>query len=300
MDRILQMQTFVAVVDAGSFVGAADRLDLSRAAASRYVAELESRLGVRLLHRTTRRLSLTQEGSTFLARCRTLLADIEEAESELNTHVREAVGLLRVNAPVSFGISHLAPLWPDFLGLHPRLRLDVTLADRLVDLVEEAYDLAIRISSLENSSLIGRRLATTRIVMCASPAYLERRGIPETPEDLEDHEVIGYSYWSTGDEWQLDGPRGKVVVRTRPRLQANNGDTCRIAAIAGRGIILQPTFLVGQDLAAGALVQLLPEYKPMELGIYAVYPTRRFVAPKVRALMDFLAERLPGMSDSQP
>ncbi|GJM09058.1 MAG: LysR family transcriptional regulator [Lysobacteraceae bacterium] len=297
MDRFLQMQTFTAVVDAGSFVCAAERLDISRAAASRHVADLEARLGVRLLHRTTRRLSLTHEGETFLVRCRTLLAEMEEAEAELSSRAEAAVGLLRINAPVSFGIRQLAPLWADFLQLHPKLRIEVTLADRLVDLVEEGYDVAIRISSLRDSSLIGRPLATTQIVMCASPEYLQRNGVPETHEDLQSHSVIGYSYWSTGDEWRLEGPQGPVVVKTRPRLQANNGDTCRAAALAHQGIILQPTFLVGLDIAAGYLVPILPDYKSIELGIYAVYPTRKHVAPKVRTLIEFLDQRLSDMSE---
>lgn len=292
MDRFLEMQTFRAVVDAGSFVKAADTLGVSKAAVSRYVADLEARLGVRLLHRTTRRLSLTEEGAVFNARCRELLAGVEEAEAEITSRSGTARGLLRVNVPVTFGILHLAPLWDAFHERHPQVRLDVTLSDRVVDVVEEGFDLAIRIASLPSSSLISKRLASTRIVLCASPQYLESHGVPSHPSELTNHQVIGYSYWSGGDTWQFDGPDGPVSVTIKPWIYTNNGDTCRAVALAHHGIILQPTFLIGDDLAVGRLVELLPGYRSIELGIYAIYPTRRHVALKVRALVEFLAEQL--------
>jgi len=294
MDRFLEMQTFCAVVDAGSFVKAADVLGMSKAAVSRYVGELEARLGVRLLHRTTRRMSLTEEGTVFDARCRELLSGVEEAEAELSSRSGAARGLLRVNAPVTFGIRHLAPLWATFRDLHPQVRVDVTLSDRLVDLVDEGYDLAIRIATLPSSTLISKRLATTRIVLCASPQYLKSHGVPNHPSDLADHDVIAYSYWAAGDQWPFDGPDGPVTVTIKPWMHTNNGDTCRAAALAHHGVILQPSFLVGHDLAAGRLVELLPEFHSIELGIYAIYPTRKHVAPKVRALIDFLAQQFSG------
>ncbi len=289
MDRFLEMQTFCAVVDAGSFVKASEALGMSRAAVSRYVAELESRLGVRLLHRTTRRLSLTEEGELFHARSRDLLAGLDEAETEITSHSRTAMGLLRINAPVTFGIRHLGPLWGEFCNANPRVMLDVTLADRTVDLVEEGYDLAIRIANLPSSTLISKRLATTRMVLCASPTYLQQQGTPLHPAELNDHAIIAYSYWSTRDEWTFEGPEGPVSVRTKARMRTNNGDSCRAAALSHLGIILQPTFLVGDDLASGALVELMPAFRSGELGIYAVYPSRKQVSPKVRALVDFLA-----------
>lgn len=294
MDRFLEMQTFAAVVDAGSFVAAADSLAASKAAVSRYVGDLETRLGVRLLHRTTRRLSLTVEGQAFYDRCKELLAGLDEAEAEVSARGAAASGLLRVNAPVTFGIRHLAPLWGDFRALHPKVSLDVTLADRVVDLVEEGYDLAIRIATLASSTLVSRRLATTRMRLCASPGYLAAHGVPQHPRDLGDHAVIAYSYWSTKDEWHFDGPAGKVSVRTAPWMHSNSGDTCRALALADQGVVLQPGFLVGEDIAAGRLVELLPGYRAMELGIYAVYPTRRHVLPKLRVLIDFLAGRFGG------
>ena len=294
MDRFLEMQTFNAVVDAGSFVKAADALGISKAAVSRYVVEMEKRLGVRLLHRTTRRLSLTDEGQVFYARSKELLAELEEAEAEITSRSEAASGLLRVNAPVTFGILHLAPLWGMFKALNPRVTLDITLADRVVDLVEEGYDVAIRIATLESSTLVSKRLATTRMVLCASPEYLKQHGIPRHPGDLAQHAVISYSYWSTKDEWRFDGPQGPVSVRTQPCIHTNSGDTCRAAALAHQGVILQPGFLVGKDLAAGTLVELMPEFRSTVLGIYAVYPSRKHVSPKVRALIDDRGKRLQG------
>ncbi|HYR26726.1 MAG TPA: LysR family transcriptional regulator [Aquabacterium sp.] len=289
MDRFLELQTFTAVVDAGTFVKAADALGLSKAAVSRYVAELEARLGVRLLHRTTRRLSLTEEGQRFYMRSKELLAGLEEAEAEATSRSEAASGRLRLNAPVTFGILHLAPLWGRFMAQHPKVTLDVTLSDRVVDLVDEGYDLAIRIAALPSSTLISQRLATTRMVLCASPGYLKAHGVPHHPAELVGHAVLAYTYWSTRDEWHFEGPDGPVSVRTHPCLHTNSGDTCRAAALADQGIILQPSFLVGPDLAAGSLIELMPAYRSGEIGIYAVYPTRRHVPPKVRALVDFLA-----------
>ncbi len=288
MDRFLEMKTFAAVVDAGSFVKAADALAMSKAAVSRYVVDMETRLGVRLLHRTTRRLSLTDEGQIFYVRSKELLAELADAEAEITSRREAASGLLRINAPFTFGVLHLAPLWGGFMAQHPQVKLEVTLADRLVDLVEEGFDVAIRIASLENSTLVSTRLASTRMVLCASPQYLKRRGTPQHPRELTSHAVISYSYWSTKDEWHFSGPQGPVRVKTNPCLHTNNGDTCRVAALASQGIILQPSFLVGADLAVGTLVELMPEFRSLELGIYAVYPTRKHVSPKVRLLIDFL------------
>ena len=289
MDKFQEMRVFAGVVDAGSFVGAADALGMSKAAVSRHVSDLEQRLGVRLMQRTTRKLSLTQEGEVFLARCRDILASIEESEAELSTRAASASGLLKVSVPVSFATKHLAPLWSDFLAAHPRLTLDVHLADRVVDLVDEGFDLAVRIARLPDSSLVSRKLAATRLVLCAAPSYLRRRGTPTHPDDLAAHDVIGYSLLSTPGQWLLQGPDGPVTVKIRPRLWTNNGDTSVAAAVRGAGIDLQPTFLIADELADGRLVQVLPAWQAVELGIYAVYPSRKFVLPKVRALVNFLA-----------
>lgn len=289
MDKFQEMQSFTAVVDAGSFVRAADALDTSKAAVSRHVAELEQRLGVRLLHRTTRKLSLTDDGQAFYNRCSDILALVAEAESELKSRSGEASGLVRISVPVTLGILYLAPLWGVFLNRHPKVTLDVVLSDRVVDLVEEGYDIAIRISRSPHPTLIGRRLATTRMVLCASPQYLKRQGTPKRPEDLARHDVISYSYWSSRDEWQFDGPDGPASVKTHPRIHANSGDTCRAAALQHQGIILQPSFLVHEDLRSGRLKEILPDYKSPDLGIYALYTSRKQMPLKLRHLLDFLA-----------
>jgi DNA-binding transcriptional LysR family regulator len=293
MDRFQEMSVFVAVVDAGSFVRAADALDLSKTAVSRLVNDLELRLGVRLLHRTTRKLSLTPEGEIFLERCRQLVDGVAEAEAELSTHAGEAIGQMRVNVPVTFGLLHLAPLWPAFMALHPRVTLEVTLSDRLVDLVDEGFDVAVRIARLQVSSLISRQLTTTRLILCASPDYLRRHGSPKHPAELADHAVIAYSLLAMGDQWEFSAPDGKgepFLVRVSPRMRTNSGDTCVAAALQHMGLVLQPSFLVHPHLQSGALVEVLPDYRSIELGIYAVYPSRRHLAPKVRALVDFLVD----------
>ena len=299
MDKFQEMASFVAVVDAGSFVGAAEALGLSKAAVSRHVGELEQRLGTRLLHRTTRRLSLTDDGQLFYARAKEMLAAVDEAESEISSRSGEPSGRLRINAPLSFGVLHLAPLWPRFARLYPKLSLDIDLSDRVVDLVEEGYDLAVRITNLPNSQLVSRRLATTRMVCCASPQYLAEHGTPRQPSELAQHATISYSYWSSRDEWAFIAPDGDTVaVRTHARLHANNGDTCRAAALEHLGIILQPDFLVADDLRRGTLVELMPQYRVLTLGIHAVYPSRKHLPIKTRRLVDFLVDAfaVPGWS----
>ena len=290
MDRMQEMSSFVAVVDAGSFVGAADATGLSKAAISRHVANLEERLGVRLLHRTTRRLSLTDDGQRFLMRAREVLDALEDMETELSSRKVEAAGQLRVNAPLTFGILHLAPLWGRFAERHPKVSLDVTLGDRIVDLVDEGYDLAVRITNLPSSQLVSRQLATTRMIACASPRYIEEHGSPAQPADLVHHRVVSYSYWTTRDEWVFTGPGGEARVRTRPFMHTNNGDTCRALALEHQGIILQPDFIVGPDLKRGDLVEVLPAFRSIEIGIHAVYPSRKHLPIKTRLLVDFLVD----------
>lgn len=292
MDRFQEMSVFAAVVDAGSFVGAAQALEMSKPAVSRHVAELEARLGVRLLHRTTRRLSLTEEGEVFHARCRELLDELGEAEAEITSRTGKAAGQLKVSAPVSFGLLHLAPLWAGFMSRHPDVVLDVTLSDRMVDLVEEGFDAAIRIARLPSSSLVSRKLSSTRLVLCASPRYLKTHGTPRHPSDLAKHTVLAYSLLSSGESWEFDGPDGHVAVKVQPRMRTNSGDTCRAVALQHLGIIIQPSFLVAEELRSGALVEVMPRWRSLEFGIYAVYPSRKHVPPKVRLLIDHLVAAL--------
>jgi DNA-binding transcriptional LysR family regulator len=290
MNKFQEITTFTAVVDAGSFVKAAERLNTSKAAVSRHLFDLETRLGVRLLHRTTRKLSLTDEGAIFYERCKEILAAIESAENEITFHAEDVSGHIRINAPFSFGIRTLAPLWGEFHQKYPKVTLDVELSDRLVDVVDEGYDLAIRIAALTSSTLVSKKLTDTRIILCASPKYLKEHGTPKKPANLIDHQMINYSYWAGKDEWSFQGPQGKESVRIKPFMQTNNGDTCLAAALAHQGIVLQPSFIVGEALRAGDLIEIMSQYKSIELGVYAIFPTRKHIAPKVRALIDFLVE----------
>lgn len=285
-----QLTSFLAVVRAGSFVAAAEATGLSKAAVSRHVADLEQTLGVRLLHRTTRRLSLSEDGQRFHSRALELVSALAELEAETASSGGEATGLLRINAPVTFGNLHLAPLWPRFIAAHPKVSLDVTLNDRVVDLVEEGYDVAIRITKRLDAQLVGRRLASTRIVLCASPGYLSAHGVPTHPRELAEHQVLAYNYWAAGDDWHFSGPDGEVTVRVIPRIHTNSGDTCRAAALEDQGIVLQPDFLVGPDLKRGTLVELMPEYRSIELDVFAVYATRKHLPMKTRRLIDFLVD----------
>jgi DNA-binding transcriptional LysR family regulator len=290
MNKFLEMQAFITVVETGSFVKAAEALGSSKPAVSRYLADLESRLGVRLLYRTTRKLSLTEEGKVFFERSKEILESLETAEGDISSRNQDAFGLIKVNAPFSFGIRKLAPLWGSFHSKYPKVELDITLSDRQVDVVEDGFDLAIRIASLENSSLISKKLTSTRIILCASPVYLKKYGNPKILQDLSNHQIISYSYWSKGDEWTFLGPKGSESIKVKPFMQSNNGDTCLTMALAHHGIILQPSFLVGEAIRAGTLVELLPNYKSIELGVYALYPSKKYLAPKVRVLIDHLYE----------
>lgn len=297
MDQLRQIEAFCAVVHNGNFVAAATRLGTSRAVVSRLVIELEGHLGTRLLHRTTRKVSLTDSGSAYYERARQILDDLAEANAAASATTARPTGRLRINAPVTFGNLHLAPLWGEFLKLHPQVELDITLADRMVDLVDEGYDLAVRIGRPQSSSLVARGLATDRVVLCASPGYLALAPAIQRIEDIADHSVVAYSLWSGGDAWTFTAPdRRSVSVPVHPCLRANSGDTCRAAALADQGVIFQPAFLVAPDLAAGRLVEILPQYRGPVLDIQALYPSRQHVAGKVRAMVDFLvaAFRQPG------
>lgn len=296
MDKFLEMQTFAAVVEHGSFVQAADALDMSKPTVSRYVSDLEQRLGVRLLQRTTRKLSLTEEGTAFYGRCKAVLADVAVAEEEITSKSVVVSGVIKVNVPVSFGLLELAPRWPDFLSKFPHVELDITLADRVIDLVEEGYDLAVRIASLPSSSLISRKLASTRMVLCASPGYLKKHGKPKHPSELTQHAVLSYSLLATGDVWEFQRQDETVKVSVKPIMRTNSGDTCIAAARKHKGIICQPSFMVSADLENGALVELMPQYRSLEFGIYAIYPSRQHVSPKVRVMIDFLVNAMKGVS----
>ena len=255
MDRLEAMRAFVRIVDAGTISGAAERLNLAKSAVSRRLAELEDHLGVQLLTRTTRRLALTDRGSEFYARCLQILADVEDAEATVATADTELKGRLRIAAPLSFGLRHLGPAINEFIDSHPELEFDLDFNDRQVDLIQEGFDLAVRIAELEDSTLMARRLTTITHVVVASPDYWEQHGTPTTPRDLAEHPGLQYSN-AARLGWRYtspDGRRGRV--RLTPRLQASNGDYLTEAAAAGYGVALQPTFIVYQHIQQGRLVQ---------------------------------------------
>ncbi len=292
MDRFETLQTFVAVVEAGSFSAAAVRLDRAKSAVSRQVAALETRLDVQLLNRTTRRLSLTEAGREFHERAQRILADLEEAELSVAAEQTALRGRLRLAAPLSFGVLHLAPALDEFLLRHPELVLDLDLDDRRINLVEEGFDLALRIGELPDSTLVARPLAPIRMQLCASPDYLRRHGTPRTPQDLAFHAGLVYGNVPEAQQWRFVDAAGKVhSVKVPARLRANNGDVLIRAAVEGLGVVVSPTFIAHRALAAGELVPLLPDHQAPGTGAYAVYPSRRHQPQRVRALIDFLAQR---------
>lgn len=288
MDTIDGMRTYVAVVSEGSFSRAAERLDMSPQLVSKYVAQLEARLGARLLNRSTRRLSITEPGQAYYERCQDILAEIDEMENAVGDATAVARGTLRINAPMTFGTMHLSRAIAGYQHAQPDVGVDLTLDDRIVDIVSEGYDIAIRIGRLQESSLVARKLAPVRLVVCASPAYLEQRGVPDTPEDLKDHESLLYTLSSDPDRWRFREGDELHDVQVSGSFRVNNGDAIRLAALAGRGLALQPTFIVGEDIRAGRLQIVLEDYEVDPMGVYAVYAHRKYLSGKVRTFVDYL------------
>ena len=290
MDRLRALEVFVEVVRKEGFARAAEALDTSPANVTRYISDLEAHLHTRLLNRSSRRMSLTSSGEALFERAKSILDEVAEAEAIVSSATMQPRGLLRINAPLSFGVQHLAPLWPRFMQQYPDVQLEVALIDRVVDIVEEGYDMAVRISRAGATSNVARKLASARSVLCAAPAYIEKHGLPATPAELLKHRCIGYSYNAT-EEWQLlDADQKLHTVKIPFIMRTNNGDTARAVALGGQGIIWQPTFLIGADLQAGRLVPVLPGYHLPDIDIQAVYPSRRHLSAKVRVMIDFLVE----------
>lgn len=291
MDLFQGITAFARVVEAGSFARAADRMGVSVSAVSRHVAELEAHLEARLLNRTTRRLSLTESGREFYERAVQLLGDLEEAEEAAHAGTARPRGTLRLSCSITFGSRHLAGPVATFLARYPAMRLDVELSDRAVDLVDEGFDLAVRIGTIGSQNLVGRRVGETRLVCCAAPAYLAAHGTPARPEDLSGHTCLTYEYLSARHTWRFRDPGGKEIgIRVNGPLHANNGRFLEAMALEGVGLILEPDFIVGPDLRAGRLVRVLREFEVPPGPIYVVYPTRRHLSAKVRAFADHLAE----------
>ncbi len=295
MARLEDMQSFVRVVEAGSISAAAERMGIAKSAVSRRLSDLEGRLGVQLLRRTTRRLNLTDTGRSFYDRCVRILEDVEEAENAVSQEHGTLRGRLRVAVPLTFGLLHLGPAIRDFSRAHPQVEFDLDFNDRQVDLLAEGFDLALRIAELEDSSLIARRLASIRMLACASPDYLARAGTPQHPEELVEHACLTYSLLREPETWRYHHGGQDGAVRVQSRLRANNGDFLRQAAEAGQGIVLQPTFITYRSLAEGRLVPILTECEWPGVPAYAVYPQTRHLSRRVRAFVDFLAERFAGV-----
>jgi len=290
LDRWYAMKVFVRVVESGSFVKAADKLDLSTTATSRLVAELEAHLGTRLLQRTTRRLHLTESGQRFFERSRELLTGLEEAEAEAAEGTERPSGVLRVTIPASFGTLHLARLLPLYQERYPDVVLEVLAIDRIVDLVNDGFDLAIRLATEHDPGYVARKLATIRLAVCASKAYLARHGTPREPVELAQHNCLSHAFGVYPDKWTFKGPDGLLTVQVKGNFRTNNGELLRAAALAGEGVILEPTFLIGNDLARGDLVPLLQDWEIPHATAMALYPSRRFVSAKVRTFVEFMRE----------
>lgn len=282
MDKLDAMKTFVAVVNEGSFTQAADQLGFSPQLVSKYVGQLEERLAVRLLNRTTRRISLTEAGTLYFERAQTLIENFEETESLLGDYQTNAQGLLRVSAPVSFATLHLAPVVSQFHQRFPNIHIDLQLNDRKVSIIEEGFDVALRIGRLSDSSLVAKYLTPIRLVHCAAPSYLDKHGTPTHLEDLTHHRFLGYSYLEEAADQHLS------KKPQTSHLTSNNGQLLAQYAIDGLGMMLQPTFIAGEAIAKGKLKVVLPEHEPAPLGLFAVYGHRKFLPSKIRCFIDFL------------
>ena len=295
MDRFNAMATFTCVADVGSISGAAERLGIAKSAVSRRLRDLENHLGVELIHRTTRHLALTPSGEAFYHRATRLLADLNQAEEAVTREHGELSGVLRIAAPLSFGLTHLQPAITAFMNAHPGVSFDLNLDDNEVDLVADGYDLGIRLASLPDSTLMARKLAPIRNLAAASPDYLARHGAPSHPADLADHDCLIYSNVPETRVWGYTDAQGRwQPVQGRRRLRVNNGDFLREAAIRGAGIVIEPTFLLHRAIAEGRLVPILTDVPWPEIGAYAVYPQTRHLSARVRAFIDFLAQRFAG------
>jgi len=289
MDKLNSMAIFTEVVKAEGFTAAADKIGLSRAQVSKSVMQLEQYLGTRLLNRTTRRISLTEIGSIYFERCNAILSDIDEMDSFASAQTSNPSGTLSLSAPTSFGILQLGQAIPVYTKQYPQVQVSLNLADRFIDVVSEGFDVVIRIAELEDSSLIARKIAPCKRIFCASPEYLAKNGVPKVPQDLAIHHCLVYSNELKPDVWTLHGPAGIESIKVSGPICADNGDVLKEAAVAGLGVTLLPTFIVGPDIASGRLKQVLVDYCPPAISIYAIFPSRRYLSAKVRTFVDFIA-----------
>ncbi|MFK8081017.1 MAG: LysR family transcriptional regulator [Granulosicoccus sp.] len=292
MDRFENMSIFNRVVETGSISGAAERTGVAKSVVSRRLKELEAHLGVELFHRTTRRMNLTDTGRAFYKQSVRILEDVVEAELATSQVHRTLKGGLKVALPSTFGLMHMGPAINEFLQAHPDIEFDLDFNDRSVHLMQEGFDLAIRIAKLPNSSLIARRLAPIRHILCASPRYLDENGTPQTPDDLVHHHCLNYNLMADNDQWLFKDTQGKTITtKIRPYLHASSGEFLRSAAVDGLGIAQLPSFIIFEEIELGTLVPVLNEYQRTDLNAYAIYPRTRHLSQRVRAFVDFLLSR---------
>ncbi len=292
MDRFSALQALVSVVEAEGFAAAARRLGKSRSSVNRLVIDLEDQLGTQLLNRTTRHVAPTANGLAFYQRAKAILSSLDEAERAMSDAQEHATGQLRINAPMSFGTLYLGPALSDFMLLHPDVRVELTLNDRIVDIIEEGYDLTVRIAEPEEeATFVDFRLCAIQRLLCASPDYVGKNGAPATPTELRGHACLNYGMQATDNRWRLLGPDGPVTVRLDSVLCSNNGEVLRDGAVKGLGIALLPGFIAGPELQAGRLVTVMEQYQASELTLSVIYPPSRHLSAKVRLLTDFLTDR---------
>jgi DNA-binding transcriptional LysR family regulator len=296
MDRLTSMATFVKVVEAGGFAAAARKLDMSPSTVTVQIQNLEERLGARLLNRSTRKVGLTEMGKAYYERCLQILAEADEADNIVQALNSTPRGTLRINAAVAIP-SLLAPVITEFTTLYPEVRLSVTMSDRMVDLVEEGIDLALRTWPVPELSLIVRRMASFRMVVCGAPGYFAARGVPREPGDLTDHNCLRYTFSPWGTDWFFDGPDGQETVHVSSNMESNSVDTLRLAAINGQGLLIGPSFLVSEEIKAGRLVPVLKEFSRTERQIIAIYPHRHHLSAKVRSFLDLAAKHFHAVDE---
>ncbi|WP_299003272.1 LysR family transcriptional regulator [uncultured Shewanella sp.] len=296
MNTFTAIPIFVTVVEMGSFSKAAERLGSSKSAVSKRITQLEASLGIRLLHRTTRRLSLTQAGQTYYEGVSQSLALANDARDAVTQQQTQPKGHLRINAPMAFGRLHLAPLIPQFLKVHPLISIEMIMDDKVLDMVKYQFDVAIRIGKLLDSSLIAKKLAPCHSVLCASPQYLKQHGIPDTPKVLSQHNCLFYSYFQAGSEWQFKGKKGTISIQPKGNYQVNNSEALYSALLAGLGICQMPLFIVNEAIKTKQLVPLLTDYALPEHGIYAVYSTRQHIPSKVSTFINFMQQHLQDLT----
>lgn len=293
MDKLTSMNVFVRVAKAGSFAGAARDLGISRAMATKHIMQLESELNTRLFNRTTRSISLTEVGESYLERCQQILLDVEEMEAAVTHLQREPRGVLKISAPPVIGATQIAPALTEYLKGYPELSVEMVLKGGQVDLIDEGVDIAIYLGPIDDSSLVARKLASSSLVVCASPEYLAEHGTPQDPEDLEEHSCLINWAIPPRNKWRFKGILGEREIKVTGRMQANMADPIRMAAVNGLGLIMLPKYIVGRDIEKGKLVPIMEDYAISPLAIHAVYPHRKYLSAKVRSFVDFIQEWLP-------